>query len=408
LVVTENGMEIKVSKEHKFFTNAGWVEVKDLIANEHKILCDTGEYSTVLICNLIGMGPIVDITVDHPEHCYFGNGMLNHNSGKSLLSANALRDTQKKGGTAVFIDTETAVSKEYLQAIGVDIKSMLYVHLETIEDIFDTVEHIIEKVRNTDKKRIVTIVIDSIAGATTKAELDQAHGPAGYATQKAIAISKAMRKITNMIGKQRILLICTNQLRQKVGEFMTAGSDPFTTSGGKALGFHASVRIRLKQTGKIKNKDGDIVGVKTKATVIKNRMGPPFRSAEFNIFFDRGVDNYGTWADTLFEAGFVSSGKIDKLHPDGKKKTKTELEDEKAKMKAAKSYQFDLMNIDGTIKETVVFEKSKLPTLLKEREDVKEYLYDKIAEMRIFQYQNQQEESDDEFQIESASVGLDD
>ena len=146
---------------------------------------------------------------------------------------------------------------------------MLYLNLDTIEDIFDNVETIINKVRKSDSKRIVTIVIDSIAAASSKAEMQQDHGAAGYATQKAIGISKAMRKITNLMGKQRILLLCTNQLRQKVG-FVGVG-DQYTTSGGKALAFHASVRVRLKSTGRINNSNKEVVGIKTKAVVIKNR-----------------------------------------------------------------------------------------------------------------------------------------
>jgi len=165
-------------------------------------------------------------------------------SGKSLLSAHLLAETQKQGGVAVLIDTETAVSRDFLEAIGVDVSKLLYVSADSVEQIFDFTETIIEKVRQTDKDRLVTIVTDSVAAASTKTELAADYGKDGYATDKAIIISKAMRKITNMIGRQRILLVYTNQLRQKLNAM--AFADPWTTSGGKALAFHASVRLRLK------------------------------------------------------------------------------------------------------------------------------------------------------------------
>ena len=158
-------------------------------------------------------------------------------SGKSLLSAHTLANTQKKGGLAVYIDTENAINQEFLEALGVDTKKLLYVPLEAVEDIFDAMDSIIESIRKSDKNRLVTIVVDSVAAATTKVELSADYDQAGYATQKAIIISKAMRKITNLIGRERILVVFTNQLRVRMG---VSFGDPYTTSGGKALGFHAS------------------------------------------------------------------------------------------------------------------------------------------------------------------------
>ena len=172
-------------------------------------------------------------------------------SGKSLMGAHLLAETQRRGGLAVFIDTEASVSREFLTAIGVDIPKMMYVTLHTVEDVFDKVEEIITLVRKSDRNRLVTILVDSVAAASTKKEQASDHGADGYATGKAIAISKAMRKITGLIAKQRICLCFTNQLRQKVG-FVGLG-DPYTTSGGKAIAFHASLRLRLQQLNQIKN-----------------------------------------------------------------------------------------------------------------------------------------------------------
>ena len=222
------------------------------------------------------------------------NGL--ESSGKSLLGAHILAETQKKGGVAVYIDTETSVSTEFLGAIGVNVDSMLYLHLETIEDIFSAIEEIVAKVRESDKDRLVTILVDSLAAATTKVELEADFDKDGWATAKAIIISKAMRKITQMIGRQKIALVFTNQLRQKLGVMF---GDPWTTSGGKALPFHASTRIRLKNVGQIKDAKKNTIGIKMRAQVIKNRLGPPMRHADFELYFETGIDNEGSWLHVM-------------------------------------------------------------------------------------------------------------
>ena len=218
------------------------------------------------------------------------NGL--ESSGKSLIGAHLLAETQKKGGVAVYIDTETAVSEDFLGVIGVDINKMLYLHLETVEDIFEAIEEIVTKVRESDKDRLVTILVDSLAAATTKVELNADYDKDGWATSKAIVLSKAMRKITQLTARQKVCLIFTNQLRQKMGVMF---GDPWTTSGGKALPFHASTRIRLKNMGQIKDTKKNTIGIKIRAQVIKNRLGPPLRSAEFPLYFDKGIDDFGSW-----------------------------------------------------------------------------------------------------------------
>lgn len=230
-------------------------------------------------------------------------------SGKSLLSAHLLAETQKKDGVAVLIDTETAVNRDFMEAIGVDVSKLLYVSADSVEQIFEIMETIIEKVRKSDRNRIVTIVVDSVAAASTLTEIAADYGKDGYATDKAIIISKAMRKITNMIGRQKILLVFTNQLRQKLNAM--AFSDPWTTSGGKAIQFHASVRLRLSNKGKIKakvNGNDRVIGMTVQAVVVKNRMGPPQRVAEFDIYFDRGIDDYGSWLKVLKDHKLVKQG----------------------------------------------------------------------------------------------------
>ena len=231
------------------------------------------------------------------------NGL--ESSGKSLLASHILAETQKKGGIAVYMDTETSVSRDFLEAIGVDVSKLLYLHFECVEDIFEAIEDIITKVRESDKDRLVTILVDSLAATSTKVEIEADFGKDGYATTKAIVISKALRKITQMIGRQKVSLVFTNQLRQKLGVMF---GDPWTTSGGKALPFHSSTRIRLKNTGQIKDTKKNTIGMKIRAQVIKNRLGPPMRHSDFNLYFETGIDNDGSWLQVLKDHKLLKQG----------------------------------------------------------------------------------------------------
>ena len=253
---------------------------------------------------------VLDLAISNKPHGGIAVGRITEingleSSGKSLLGAHILAETQRKGGVAVYIDTETSVSTEFLSAIGIDVESMLYLHLESVEDVFESIEEIVAKVRESDKDRLVTILVDSLAGATTKVELEADFDKDGWATAKAIIISKAMRKITQMIGREKIALVFTNQLRQKLGVMF---GDPWTTSGGKALPFHASTRIRLKNLGQIKDSKKNTVGIKIRAQVIKNRLGPPMRHADFELYFETGIDNNGSWLTVLKDHNLVKQG----------------------------------------------------------------------------------------------------
>ena len=275
-------------------------------------------------------------------------------SGKSLVGAHALASTQQKNGIAVYIDTESSVSQQFLEAIGIDISKMLYIQLETVEEIFEAIEHIITKIRESDRDKFVTILVDSLAAASTRVEMDADFDKDGWATSKAIIISKAMRKITQMIARQKVALIFTNQLRQKLGVMF---GDPWTTSGGKALPFHASVRVRLKNIGQIKDKKKNTIGINLRGQVIKNRLGPPLRVAEFPLYFDRGIDDYGGWLKVMKEHNLVKSA----------------------------GAWYTVMDQNG--KEIKFLSKDWEKTL--EDEDLKKYIYDLICSKAILKYQSQ-------------------
>lgn len=277
-------------------------------------------------------------------------------SGKSLVSAAIIRSIQKKGGIGVYIDTEIATNREFLEAQGVDTKKLVIINLDTIEDIFDAVTNIITKVRESDNKKPVVIVVDSVAGSTTRREKEADFAKDGYATDKAIIIGKAMRKVTVMLGRQRIALVFTNQLRQKMNAQPFA--DPWTTSGGKAIAFHASTRIRLAQTGKIKDSDGNVIGVSVKATIVKNRLGPPHREATFDVFFNRGIDDAASWLDIM--------------------------KDHKLIKQAGAWYTF--IDEDGTESK---FQGKEFKSFLNEDGERKERIYTKICEAVIMKYQSE-------------------
>ena len=286
------------------------------------------------------------------------NGL--ESSGKSLIGTHILSETQKKGGLAVYIDTETSVSREWLETIGVNVQDLLYLHVETVEDIFQCIENIVTKIRESDRDRLVTILVDSLAGASTKVEMEADFEKDGWATSKAIIVSKAMRKITQMVGRERIALIFTNQLRQKLGVMF---GDPWTTSGGKALPFHSSTRIRLKNMGQIKDTGKNVLGMKCRAQIIKNRLGPPLRHADFNLYFDSGIDDKGSWLQVLKDHKLV---------------------------KAAGAWY--TLNYK---KEDIKFQSKDFEKKLEEVDGLQDHLYDQICEASILKYQ-------------SADLGIDD
>jgi len=225
-------------------------------------------------------------------------------TGKSLIAAHILANTQKKGGVGVMIDTEYSAAPSFWTAVGVNLSKLPYVKLFTVEEIFEKIEEIVGTVRKSNKDRCATIIVDSLAGASCETEMASDHGKDGYNTSKSIIISKAMRKLTGLIGDQRILLVFTNQLRMNMDA--KAFGDKWVVPGGKAMAFHCSIRVRLVMAGQIKGSDKRVIGVNCKAVVTKNRMGPPKRNALFEIHFDSGIQDLKSWIDFMKDNGMVS------------------------------------------------------------------------------------------------------
>ena len=291
-----NVLADSLNKQFKDMKVAYFLDGSDTTPTDIKEFISTG--STML-----------DLAIANKPHGGIAVGRITEingleSSGKSLIGAHILAETQKKDGIAVYIDTENSVSEEFLKVLGIDTTQLLYLQLQTVEQIFQAIEEIVLKVREAEKDRLVTILVDSLAAASTQVEIDADFEKDGWATSKAIIISKALRKITQLIGRQRIALVFTNQLRTKLGVMF---GDPWTTSGGKALPFHASTRIRLKNKGRITDSKKNVLGMTILAQVVKNRLGPPLRHAEFPLYFESGIDDIGSWLEVMKKHKLVKS-----------------------------------------------------------------------------------------------------
>lgn len=235
-------------------------------------------------------------------------------SGKSLICAHLIAEVQRRGGIAIYIDTENSANPDFLQRVGVNIKEMVYLQPGCVEDVGDAIVKTIVMARAKAPGKIILIVWDGIAATPCRCELE-GNFDLNMNTQleKSKVLSKMMRMIGDTVGKEQVALVFTNQLKVKIG---VQYGDPMTTPGGKSVPYAASVRLRL-EAGKRKregaNPDapdsedgkGAIYGVHTRAKVVKNRLGPPFRKCEFDILFASGIDDESSWYQRLDEAGEI-------------------------------------------------------------------------------------------------------
>ena len=227
--------------------------------------------------------------------------------GKSHIAFQIAKSAQQMGGICIYIDTENATSMENLATLGVDVeKRFVFIETSCTEYIFQAIQSIILKSGSIAKDVPVVIIWDSIAASSPKAELEANYDKDSIGLQ-ARAMSKGLRKITQIIAERQVTLLCLNQTRTKIGVMF---GDPTTTPGGMALPFHASTRIRLMGGAKIKDKDGEIVGIRVTAKTIKNKVAAPNRKAEFEIHFGKGLFEHEQIFDILREhPGLDKDGK---------------------------------------------------------------------------------------------------
>lgn len=226
-------------------------------------------------------------------------------SGKSLLCAHIIANTQKKGGIAIYLDTESAANPDFMKRLGVDISKLVYLQPGSIEECYEAIEKTMVMARAKNTTCPITIIWDSTAASPPKAELEGDYDPNSRIGLAAKAHAKGMRKLTLNVAFDKVTLVFTNHLKVKIGVMF---GDPMTTSGGKAIPYHASVRIRLTKSTELKDEknDKEVFGIHTYAKVFKNRLGPPMRKCAFDILFAHGVDDASSVREYLWERGIIT------------------------------------------------------------------------------------------------------